>query len=159
MITKPIRPVAGGRGRHRPRGCRFRGHPLHHGGADRRVYLQPEQDRGDDGHLRHHGRVGVLLAVDAGTDLPSEIIRMSLTRREIHHLVDALPERELTVAKRYLQFLQGVENDSLNAALMTAPWDDEPESPEEIEAIHEAYQDVERGAIVDDEQLDSLLQQ
>ena len=84
---------------------------------------------------------------------------MNLTRCEIHHLVDALPERELTAAKRYLQFLQGVENDSLNAALMAAPWDDEPESPEEIEAIQEAYQDVERGAIVDDDQLDSLLQQ
>ena len=84
---------------------------------------------------------------------------MDLTRREIHHLVDALPERELSAAKRYLQFLQGVENDSLNAALMTAPWDDEPESPEEIEAIQEAYQDVEQGAVVDDDQLDSLLQQ
>ena len=84
---------------------------------------------------------------------------MNLTRREIHDLVDALPECELTAAKRYLQFLHGVENDSLNAALMTAPWDDEPESPEEIEAIQEACQDVERGAIVDDEQLDSLLQQ
>ena len=84
---------------------------------------------------------------------------MDLTRREIHHLVDALPERELTAAKRYLQFLQGVENDSLSAALMTAPWDDEPESPEEVEAIQEAYQDVERGAVVDDGQLDSLLQQ
>ena len=83
---------------------------------------------------------------------------MDLTRREIHHLVDALPERELSAAKRYLQFLQGVENDSLNAALMTAPWDDEPESPEEIEAIQEAYQDVEQGAVVDDEELDSLLQ-
>ena len=83
---------------------------------------------------------------------------MNLTRREIHHLVDALPERELSAAKRYLQFLQGVENDSLNAALMTAPWDDEPESPEEIEAIQEAYQDVEQGAVVDDEELDSLLQ-
>lgn len=84
---------------------------------------------------------------------------MNLIRREIHHLVDALPERELTAAKRYLQFLQGVENDSLSAALMTAPWDDEPESPEEAEAIQEAYQDVERGAVVDDGQLDSLLQQ
>ncbi len=84
---------------------------------------------------------------------------MNLTRREIHHLVDALPERELTAAKRYLQFLQGVENDSLSAALMTASWDDEPESPEEAEAIQEAYQDVERGAVVDDGQLDSLLQQ
>ena len=84
---------------------------------------------------------------------------MNLTRREIHHLVDALPERELTAAKRYLEFLQGVEKDSLSAALMTAPWDDEPESPEEAEAIQEAYQDVERGAVVDDGQLDSLLQQ
>ena len=83
---------------------------------------------------------------------------MDLTRREIHHLVDALPERELTAAKRYLQFLQGVENDPLDTALMTAPWDDEPESPEEIEAIQEAYQDVEQGAVVDDEELDSLLQ-
>ena len=85
--------------------------------------------------------------------------RMNLTRREIHHLVDALPERELTAAKRYLQFLQGVEHDSLNAALMAAPWDDEPESPAEVEAIQEAYQDVQRGAIVDDEEVDSLLQQ
>lgn len=84
---------------------------------------------------------------------------MNLTRREIHHLVDALPERELTAAKRYLQFLHGVENDSLSAALMTAPWDDEPESPDEADAIQEAYQDVERGAVVDDGQLDSLLQQ
>ena len=84
---------------------------------------------------------------------------MNLTRREIHHLVDTLPERELTAAKRYLQFLQGVESDSVSAALMTAPWDDEPESPEEVKAIQEAYQDVERGAVVDDGQLDSLLQQ
>ena len=83
---------------------------------------------------------------------------MSQTRREIHHLVDALPERELTAAKRYLQFLQGVENDSLHAALMTAPWDDEPESPEEVEAIREAYRDMERGAVEDDE-LNALVQQ
>ena len=83
---------------------------------------------------------------------------MKLTRREIHRLVDALPERELTAAKRYLQFLQGVGNDSLSAALMRAPWDDEPESPEEVGAIQEAYRDVEQGAVVDDEQLDSLLQ-
>ena len=82
---------------------------------------------------------------------------MNLTRREIHHLVDALPDRELTAAKRYLQFLQGVENDSLHAALMTAPLDDEPESPEEVEAIQEAYRDVKQGAVVDDDQLDSLL--
>ena len=100
-----------------------------------------------------------MLTPDVRTDYVTGPIRMNLTRREIHHLVDALPERELTAAKRYLQFLQGVENDSLNAALMAAPWDDEPESPEEIEAIQEAYQDVERGAIVDDDQLDSLLQQ
>lgn len=83
---------------------------------------------------------------------------MNLTRREIHHLVDALPDRELTAAKRYLQFLQGVENNSLHAALMTVPWDDEPESSEEAEAIQEAYRDVEQGAVVDDDQLDSLLQ-
>ena len=41
---------------------------------------------------------------------------------------------------------------------MRAPWDDEPESPEEVGAIQEAYRDVEQGAVVDDEQLDSLLQ-
>ena len=74
-------------------------------------------------------------------------------------MVDALPERELFPAKRYLQFLQGAGNDSLNAALMAAPWDDELESSEEMEAVREAYQDVNRGAVVDDEDLDSLLQQ
>ena len=82
---------------------------------------------------------------------------MNLTRRDIHYLVDALPERELAAAKRFLQFLQGVEYDSLHAALMAAPWDDEPESPEEIEAIQEAYQDAKQSAIVDDHELDSLL--
>ena len=84
---------------------------------------------------------------------------MNLTRQEIHQLVDALPERELIPAKRYLQFLQGAGNDSLSAALMAAPWDDEPESTEEIEAVREAYQDVNRGAVVDDGDLDSLLPQ
>ena len=84
---------------------------------------------------------------------------MNLTRQEIHQLVDALPERELIPVKRYLQFLQGAGNDSLNVALIAAPWDDELESPEEMEAVREAYQDVNRGAVVDDEDLDSLLQQ
>ena len=94
-----------------------------------------------------------------GDGLGSGTDRMNLTRREIHQLVDALPERELTAAKRYLQFLRGVENDSLNVALIAAPWDDEPETPEEAKATQEAYQDVERGAVVDDHELDSLLQQ
>ena len=39
---------------------------------------------------------------------------------------------------------------------MAAPWDDEPESPAEVEAIQEAYQDVQRGAIVDDGEINSL---
>ena len=84
---------------------------------------------------------------------------MNLTRQEIHQLVDALPERELIPAKRYLQFLHGAGNDSLSAALTAAPWDDELESTEEMEAVREAYQDVNRGAVVADGDLDSLLPQ
>ena len=82
---------------------------------------------------------------------------MDRARREIHHLVDACrsggPRRQEIPAVP-----SGVESDSLIAAL-TAPWDDELESPEEVAAIQEAYHDVERGAIVDDDQLGSLLQQ
>lgn len=51
----------------------------------------------------------------------------------------------------------GNRADCLHASLMAAPWDDEPESPEETEAIQEAYQDIEREAVVYDEELDSLL--
>ncbi len=83
---------------------------------------------------------------------------MNLTREEIHSLVDTLPEQELPAAKRYLQFLYGVSSDPSLASLITAPWDDEPESPGEIEAVREAYEDVEEGAVVTDRDLDAILE-
>jgi hypothetical protein len=82
---------------------------------------------------------------------------MNLTREDIHQLVDALPDNELPAAKRYLQFLQSVGQSPALESMVTAPWDDEPETDEEIEAVREAYEDVKRDEMVSDHELDSLL--
>ena len=82
---------------------------------------------------------------------------MHMTREDVHKLVDTLPERELPAAKRYLQFLQSVGQSAALESMATAPWDDEPETDEEIEAVREAYEDVKRDDLVSDQELDSLL--
>jgi hypothetical protein len=69
------------------------------------------------------------------------------TKQELHQLVDSLPLKEIAAAKRYLQFLlsQKDEGDPLLSALMDAPEDDEPLTPEELEAIEEGRRDIARG--------------
>ena len=63
---------------------------------------------------------------------------MNLTRDDIHRLVDSLPEGDLTAVGEYLQSLQTADSDALLNSLMAAPWDDEPESPEEAAAVPKA---------------------
>ena len=84
---------------------------------------------------------------------------MNLTRDDIHRLVDSLPEGDLTAVGEYLQSRQTADSDALLNSLMAAPWDDEPESPEEAAAVREAYEDVRNGNLVSDEELDSLLKE
>ncbi len=83
---------------------------------------------------------------------------MNLTREDIHRLVDSLHEGDLPTVGEYLQSFQSIGSDELLNSLMAAPWDDEPESPEEAAAVREAYEDVRSGNLVRDEELDSLLE-
>lgn len=58
-------------------------------------------------------------------------------RARIRRLVNALPDQELSAAGRYLEYLRDM-GDPLLRALRNAPFDDEPTTPEEEEAVAEA---------------------
>ena len=76
---------------------------------------------------------------------------MSLKDR-VHHLVDELPEPELTMAERYLQYLR-LTADPVQRALLDAPWDDEPETEDERQAVQEAREELARGEAIPDAEL------
>ena len=63
---------------------------------------------------------------------------------ELHRLVDELPQRELHGAKRFLEYLRNM-GDPLLQALMEAPEDEEPTTPEEDEGAKEAWREYLRG--------------
>ena len=63
---------------------------------------------------------------------------------DLHRLVDELPKRELSGAKRYLEYLRNM-GDPVLRALMEAPEDDEPATPEEDEGAEVARQEYRRG--------------
>ena len=63
---------------------------------------------------------------------------------DLHRLVDELPQKELHGAKRFLEYLRNM-GDPVLRALMEAPEDDEPTTPEENEGADEAWQEYLRG--------------
>jgi hypothetical protein len=65
---------------------------------------------------------------------------MTVTKAQIHELVDRLPESELAAVERVI-------GDPLLRALLTPPPDDEPLIPEEIHGILEAKRDAQEGRI------------
>jgi hypothetical protein len=66
---------------------------------------------------------------------------------DLHRLVDELPAEELYAAKRYLVYLRNM-GDPVFRSLEEAPYDDEPETPEERAAVLEAYKDLAEGRVV-----------
>ncbi|MDQ3830117.1 MAG: hypothetical protein M3361_12610 [Candidatus Tectomicrobia bacterium] len=58
------------------------------------------------------------------------------TKASLHQLIDTLPDTELEAAERYLLFLREMA-DPVRRALLTAPWDDEPETEEERKAVQD----------------------
>ena len=70
---------------------------------------------------------------------------MSLHRAELYQLVDFLPENEINVAKRFLEFLISNEKDPVLQVLKNAPLDDEPLTESDIVAIKEAEKDIAEG--------------
>ena len=64
----------------------------------------------------------------------------SMTRADLHRLVDELPEASLEPAAVLLERAQ----DPVIARLEAAPWDDEPFTDEERRAVDEALADPRR---------------
>jgi len=71
---------------------------------------------------------------------------MATTRDALHRLVDELPKRELSAARRYLEYLRNM-GDPVLRAFLEAPEDDEELSEDEAEALREAYEDVRAGRL------------
>lgn len=62
-----------------------------------------------------------------------------MTRQSLYRLIDSLPEGELQAAARYLQFLS-ITRDT--------PLEEETFSEEELTAMQESWQEMERGEVV-----------
>ena len=69
-------------------------------------------------------------------------------RDRLHTLVDTLPEDELHVALRFLEFLETDATASPLWSVEEAPVDDEPVTEEDEQALAEAERDVTEGRVV-----------
>ncbi len=65
---------------------------------------------------------------------------MTLTKDDLHHLIDDLPDSEVHAAARYIQYLKS-SRDPFVQVLLDTPLDDEPETQEELIAADEAWQE------------------
>ncbi|HEY6320229.1 MAG TPA: hypothetical protein VJA16_01590 [Thermoanaerobaculia bacterium] len=73
-------------------------------------------------------------------------------RDNLHRLVDTLPESELERAERVLEVRRQVA-EPFYRPLEDVPLDDEPETPEERDAIEEARGDVAAGRVIPHEEV------
>lgn len=76
--------------------------------------------------------------------------RAVTTKEALHRLIDDLPEDALPAVERYLS---SVRDDAVVRALVTAPIDDEPTTPEEDASSEESWQAYRRGQYVSNEDL------
>jgi hypothetical protein len=78
-----------------------------------------------------------------------ELMTMKAT---LHQLIEELPESEFLAATRFLAYLRDMA-DPVRRALLTAPWDDEPETEAERQAVQEAREELVRGDRIADTDL------
>ena len=71
----------------------------------------------------------------------------------LHDLVETLPDDELPTAHRFLSYLLHVSNNPVLRALLDAPVDDEPATPEAQAAVQEALGQRARGELLSDADL------
>jgi hypothetical protein len=64
-------------------------------------------------------------------------------RAALHRLIEERPESELVAAERFLRDLRDMA-DPVRRALLSAPWDDEPETEEERQPVQEARDELAR---------------
>lgn len=74
-------------------------------------------------------------------------------KEKLHQLIEHLPDDEVQTAERFLEYLCDLGQDPFLAALARAPFDEEPETEEERQAVQEARDALARGEVITDEQL------
>ncbi|MEX0784106.1 MAG: hypothetical protein WD557_15805 [Dehalococcoidia bacterium] len=79
------------------------------------------------------------------------------TREALHDLLDELPENVLSFAEQSLQRLKAMEDDPLWQSLLNAPEDDEPTTPEDLEAIERGYRSIREGRGIPHAEVERLL--
>jgi hypothetical protein len=72
------------------------------------------------------------------------------SKQALYRLIDELPEAALAEVERYLE---SVRDDPVLQAILTAPYDDEPETEEERAGVAEARAEAARGELIDDADL------
>lgn len=80
------------------------------------------------------------------------------TKEAIKELVDQLPESELEMVRRFLEYVRA-SADPVWKAFLDAPRDDEPETEEERLDVEEARRDFEAGNVISLEELERKLGQ
>ena len=73
-----------------------------------------------------------------------------MSRRDLHDLVDRIPNEEIATAQRFLEFL--VVSPAYRAAI-SAPPDDEPVSEADAAAINRAREEILHGKVVPHEDI------
>ena len=68
------------------------------------------------------------------------------TKATLHQIIEEIPDSELVAAERFLSYLRDMA-DPVRRALLTAPWDDEPETEDERQAVQEARNELARGEV------------
>ncbi len=77
-------------------------------------------------------------------------------RERLHSLIDTLPEGEVHVALRFVEFL-GTEEPAALWSLQDAPMDDEPLTANDEAALAEAEIDLAQGKVVSHDEARRLL--
>jgi len=73
-------------------------------------------------------------------------------KERLHRLVEALPDREIYAAERFLEYLASAEDPVLRA-IREAPEDDEPLTDEDRTAIEAGLEDYRQGRVISDKEL------
>lgn len=76
-----------------------------------------------------------------------------MTEKErLHTLVEDLPESEVHVALRFVEYLRREASDPVARALQEAPLDDEPLTAEDLAELEAAERDLQVGRVVSHEE-------
>lgn len=72
---------------------------------------------------------------------------MVAERKDLHELIDALPDSEVPTARRYLRYLRLISTDRVLRAFLDAPEDDEPVTEDDIARLEQAEEEMARGEV------------